>query len=82
MILANGVPKAFSKKVLTNFGPYAKTQNGNRSLKKVDGGFFDIMTDVGSVWITLDRGKFFHIFSKFSKWMKLTIQPWMYRYNT
>ena len=55
LILANGVQKAFLNKVLTNFGPNAKIQNGNLSLKKVDGGFFDIITDVGSVGNT--KGK-------------------------
>ena len=49
LILANGVAKAFSNKFLSGFDPYAKTQNGNLSLKKVGDGFVDVITDVGSV---------------------------------
>ena len=49
LVLANGVQKAFFNKVLTGFGPNAKLQNGTLSLKKVGGGYFDIMTGVGSV---------------------------------
>ena len=51
LILAN----AFFNKILMGFGQNAKLQNGTLSFKKVDGGFADIMTDVGSVGNT--KGK-------------------------